>query len=543
MIKYLVLLFNLAGLFIYQVFMQSNVTAAQTAPSSADPGSSFTVEVTINKGDASGFAKYQADLPQGCTASAVNKQGATVLSSGNAIKFIWASLPADQTLKVSYTVTLDPSLTGAQNIGGKFLYVVDNQKQEADANQLTVNIGGAAVAANTTPPDTNKQSSNTTSASNNSSTSSNTSPSNNSSTASNTPPANNSSTASNIPPSNNTSTPPVVQKADTTSVASGSQGGNTPVTPATTPVVQNTAPAQSAPPAPAVGGVFVTRSLSSTSVAPGDNITVSVTIHKGTTSGFAKLEETIPAGCTVTQGNLQNATFKVVDNLMKMLWISLPADSVFTVTYQLAIGSNVSGAQSLTGQFSFVMNGQAAHYPMNATGFNVGTGGVVASSGGNTGPTGMTSSGATGTTSGGATGMTSGGATGTTSGGATGSLASSTGTTGTTAPTGTSDAVTPHVSGGSTGVSYRVQIMALHNPVSTAYFARHYSMKEHVNTEMLDGFTKYTVGRYSDYKSVRDHREEIRGMGVAGPFVVAYNSGQRITVQDALMITHNQWYQ
>src|SRR6185312_15157315 len=105
MIKYLVLLINLVGLFVYQVFMQSGVTATQTAPASANPGSSFTVEVTINKASATGFAKYQADLPQGCTASAVNKNGATVLASGNAIKFLWASLPSDQTLKISYTVT------------------------------------------------------------------------------------------------------------------------------------------------------------------------------------------------------------------------------------------------------------------------------------------------------------------------------------------------------------------------------------------------------------------------------------------------------
>src|SRR6185312_5446383 len=201
MIKYLVLLINLVGLFVYQVFMQSGVTATQTAPASANPGSSFTVEVTINKASATGFAKYQADLPQGCTASAVNKNGATVLASGNAIKFIWASLPSDQTLKISYTVTLDPGMSGAQSIGGKFLYVIDNQKQEADANQLTVSVGGAAVATTTpasTTPDNTQPSSTTASTASTTPSSSGSNPSSTSPSNSGSQPSS-SSTASSQP--------------------------------------------------------------------------------------------------------------------------------------------------------------------------------------------------------------------------------------------------------------------------------------------------------------------------------------------------------
>jgi hypothetical protein len=85
--------------------------------------------------------------------------------------------------------------------------------------------------------------------------------------------------------------------------------------------------------------------------------------------------------------------------------------------------------------------------------------------------------------------------------------------------------------------------MALQHPVNVAYFVRHFSIKEKIYTEMLEGYTKYTLGKFSDYKSVHDHREAIKGMGVVGPFVVAYNGGKRITVQEALMITHQQWIQ
>ncbi len=158
MIKYLVLLFNLIGLFLYQLFFQTNVTATQSVPASADAGSSFMVEVSINKADISGFAKYQEDLPKGFTAVAVDKQGATVLSSDNAIKFIWASLPSDVTIKISFRVTVDASVTGSQPLSGKFMYVVNNERQEADvaASNITIN-GSAPVATNTvtaTPAET-----------------------------------------------------------------------------------------------------------------------------------------------------------------------------------------------------------------------------------------------------------------------------------------------------------------------------------------------------------------------------------------------------
>lgn len=489
MIKYLVLLINLIGLFIYQLFMQSAVTVTQTAPSSAQPGTTFTVEVTINKGAASGFAKYQANLPQGFTATAVDKAGATVLASGNAIKYIWASLPGDANMKISYTVSVDPSITGNQSIDGTFLYVQDNQKVPVNANVLSIAIGGGAVASNPT--------------------------------ATTTPVASNPTPTTTPVASNPTPT------ENPTAIASNP-------TPTTTPVASNPTPsnvggaAQSSPPnPPSPGGIYATRDMSAGTVAPGGNISVTVTVHKGSLAGFAKLEEKIPDGFTAsedTQGKGKgSASFSFVDGKMKMVWLSLPTDSVFTVSYLLNAGASASGSQLVTGKFAYVYNGAASNYQLSGTSFVVtGGSGAIAVTPTNTVNTNPTNTVVTNPTS----------------------TVAITNPTTTVTPTTTTD-VTPHIGGGSKGVVYHVQIMALHSALSDfkGYFARMNGINEPITPSMEEGFTKYMVGKYTEYKSARDHREEVKAKNVVAPFVVAYNGGQRITVQDALMITKQTWVQ
>ena len=103
--------------------------------------------------------------------------------------------------------------------------------------------------------------------------------------------------------------------------------------------------------------------------------------------------------------------------------------------------------------------------------------------------------------------------------------------------------VSPSITASPAGINYRVQIMALHKPVDVSYFSLKRKINTQVNTELNGGFTKYTIGNYPDYKTVRDERESVRNRGIVGPFVVSYNSGVRITVQEALMISHQKWYQ
>jgi cell division protein FtsN len=95
----------------------------------------------------------------------------------------------------------------------------------------------------------------------------------------------------------------------------------------------------------------------------------------------------------------------------------------------------------------------------------------------------------------------------------------------------------------STGnIFYNVQIGAFTNPaVTSAKLARMYRISENIRSEMAGGFTKFMVGKFDEYKSARNHRETVKGKGVNGAFVTAYNGPVRITVQEALMISNQKW--
>lgn len=96
-----------------------------------------------------------------------------------------------------------------------------------------------------------------------------------------------------------------------------------------------------------------------------------------------------------------------------------------------------------------------------------------------------------------------------------------------------------------TGVYYRVQLAAGKNNVKKDEFSKTFAFNEGLKLENISGWFKYTTGHHQVYKAARDDRTRITAKyeKFNGPFVTAYNDGERISVQEALMITSQKWYQ
>jgi hypothetical protein len=253
---------------------------------------------------------------------------------------------------------------------------------------------------------------------------------------------------------------------------------------------------------PTTNPVFVMRGFSSNTIASDSSTIVTLTIHKANMKGFAKLEDSLPVGFKAKVISSKGASFTFDGNIVKFVWPRIPSDSVIIVSYRIKAGRKINGVYGIGGDFSYLNNGIPASCLIGRTYFNTTSAPVSAKDT---------------------------------------VIKTTQKTLPDTAPI-NSAMVTPSIPAPQKGINYRVQLMALHTPVDVSYFSQKKKINGTINSEINGGFTKYTTGNYTDYKSVRDAREEFRNQGIDGPFVVSYNSGARITVQEALMITRQQWY-
>lgn len=91
-------------------------------------------------------------------------------------------------------------------------------------------------------------------------------------------------------------------------------------------------------------------------------------------------------------------------------------------------------------------------------------------------------------------------------------------------------------------ISYRVQVLATHQKVETNSVRRLYAFPGELRREVHDQWFKFTNGFYSTYPEARNQRVNLStNHDFPGPFVTAYRGSERISVQEALLITHQTW--
>lgn len=266
----------------------------------------------------------------------------------------------------------------------------------------------------------------------------------------------------------------------------------------------------------------------------GNDMTVNLLIDKGNTQKFAKIEETIPQGFSAEAIESKEAVFTFKEQKAKFIWMSLPSDQRFLVSYRL-IPANGTGSTSasITGQFSYVINDITKVVDIMQKDIdlrNIDASNIDGLLGINTSDyrnVTITTSGFTNAEG------------------------------GVEIPIKYQEIkdkpkqkagkrefnMQPYLLIPENGVYYRVQVAAGHRPINIKKYFVRLNIDYEVRTEQHEGWYKYSIGSFREYKVARDFRINIWNTSKANDaFVAAYNNGRRITVQEALMITNQQWY-
>lgn len=485
MVKYFVLLFNMLGVLLLNL-LSGEVIITTNIPQEVTAGSDFIVEVTIQKGDLVSFARFQQELPLGMTATSGVTENADFKFKDQKAKFLWLRLPEKEEFTVSYNVHVDETVEGSIEILGQFSYIDKNERKTVNVQAVNILVKPAAILAEV-PEETDEQQE----------------------------------------------------------------------------VVDETPVEEIVPEQYTAEGITCTRQQPQVDPATGE-IIVNILVDKGSMSSFAKIEEQVPEGFTAVNVESMDGIFTFIDNTAKFLWMNLPSDEKYVVTYKLIpdAGKTIEDLL-LTGNFSYIKDGQTQSVQVPQKDLDLseylGSDALLADET----TTGEDSVGADEIIA--QTEMVEEIAevaietvepsieelVGDVQEEVTEEIVEETPVvaevTEQVAETVIEEEEPQLVSIPSpeSGVSYRIQICALQKYRKPIYFnkKRIFNIKNEVQLEAHDGWNKYTVGSFGEYKSARDHRVQIwETTPIKGAFVSAYNNGNRITVQEALMIANQKWY-
>jgi hypothetical protein len=253
---------------------------------------------------------------------------------------------------------------------------------------------------------------------------------------------------------------------------------------------------------------------------------------------FARIQETIPIGYTATNIESKDGIFNFKDNAVKFLWMSLPVENQFQVSYRLTASSGEN--PDISGNFSYVENDVSKKTPIENHDFINAQMTANNSSNQNNNQTNITSN-----QNNNQNNITSNqNNQNNVNNNQSNHTVDSLKLIANNNSNNQNNNVVNVITSPETGVRYKVQIAAGHNSVNPKYYFHQFNVSETVQMELHEGWHKYTIGSFTIYKDARDRRVQIwQNTPIRDAFVSAYNNGTRITVQEALMVANQKWYQ
>jgi hypothetical protein len=297
------------------------------------------------------------------------------------------------------------------------------------------------------------------------------------------------------------------------------------------------------------------RTFNKANTTPGKTFIVELSVKKNGVTGLGKIIDNLPQGFIATEIKSNGAIFSTTGNQVKFLWMTLPSQENFIVSYKVKVDENIIGNKIIDGKISYLKGNDTKSILINGTTIK-----IIPES-----DTLKTTIAQTGVTEqietaqqtelikqneptemvkqtelikqNESTEMVK--QTELIEQNEPTEMVKQTELIKQNEPTEIAQQVKKDNS-----VNYRVQICALKKQVNVNYFVSNHQIKEPIYANMHQGWHKYTVGKFSIYKGARNYREIIKNQHkIKGPFVTAYNNGTRITVQEALMISKDQWVQ
>ncbi len=259
-----------------------------------------------------------------------------------------------------------------------------------------------------------------------------------------------------------------------------------------------------------------------------DGWIVNVLVSRGEVTKLARVEETIPTGYMAENIDGKNAIFSFKGGIAKFLWMTLPEDPYFIVSYKLKSESgSVDEVPEIDGKFSFMLEDNVKNVSIIQKDVEL---------------LGMNNQELT-------------------------DLLSPSGSSGIVTqkpllildkpkeepkpkpvvetkpkPVQEKPVVQEQAVVAAPGVIFKVQLLASVRPIDTdKYFAGQDVGK--ISGEKDGNLYKYTTGNFKYYKDARAYIEDLfLNTSIEEAFVTAYNNGSRIQVDEALRLTRQKWF-
>jgi hypothetical protein len=484
------------------------ITVETDMPTELEAGGKRLVQVTIHKDQIQGFSKLEFTLPDGMTANAGDTKGGSFTFTGQKAKFIWMTLPEESTFSITYEIRVNDGLTGDYQIQGVFSYVNQNKREDLKLPAQRFHVRGES-----------------------------------------------SETLEELVENN-----PRVRRE------------------------------------PELIELLCSRTITRISDV---EFLVKLTVVNNRIEGFGKILEILPDNCTTERENDGGAIITQEMHSIKFVWFEVPLSESFEVSYRVMCTSP-EAMLTIRGELSYTQGGKPVTVKIDqvtesqevaesnetttdsqATDVNTTNDTDVA---GNKTDDGAKNTDGLGTQTD-QTANTNEGADDT-------AILTNENSTETTQQDQVQDKVEEVVevvetvvedpktnedanqsrnsdrenSGGAkvinrpntdpnqrtnsavsstpeSGVTYKVQILAAHRVVDKSYLKAKYGFVNKYNIENHEGWVKYTTGVFTEYEQAHDERERLKQVcrNLPGPFVTAYSYGERITVQEALLLSNQKW--